>query len=306
MPAAPVPATWLAPVLLLATGTALALSVLLAKVAALAGWPMIWFLATVMLGAGAILTGVALALGRLDRPGRLLRYALGAGALFALAFALAYATVERVGAAYVTMTMAFPLLFTWVMALGLGMDRFVPQRAVAVAAGLAGGLLLAGEKLAGAGLPGGAGTGAVVSASAIPVVLAAGNIFRTRYWPRGAASLPLAGLTMLAGGAVSAGAAMGWHGGLPVAPPASAALGLAAATAGVVALQMVLQFRLQAVAGPVYMSQIGAVAAVVGTALGLVWLGEALPRLLVPAAALIALGIAVFTWSAARTGPRRA
>lgn len=310
MTAAPAPAAWLAPVLLLATGTALALSVLLAKVAALAGWPMIWFLSAVMLGAGAILTGVALALGRLDRPRRLARYALGAGALFALASGLGYATVARVGAAYVTMTMAFPLLFTWLMALGLGMDRFVPRRAAAVAAGLAGGLMLAGEKLAGAGVPGGAGTGAVLAASAIPVVLAAGNIFRTRYWPRGAAALPLAGLTMLAGGAVSAGAAWGWHGGLPAAMPSAAALGIAAATAAVVALQMALQFRLQAVAGPVYLSQIGAVAAVVGTALGLVWLGEALPRLLLPAAVLIGLGIAVFTLSVggarARAGPGRA
>lgn len=292
---------WLAPVLLVSTGAALAVSVLLSKVAALAGWPMIWFLAWVMLGSGAVLAVAALALGRMQGAGRMLAYAVGAGALFALASGLGYTTVARVGAAYVTLTMAFPLLLTWLMALALGMDRFSQRRALAVAAGLAGGLMLAGEKLAGAGLPGGAGTGAVLAASAIPAVLAAGNIFRTRYWPPGAASLPLAALTMLAGGGVAALAAEVWHGFAPLTALTLPAAGLAAATAGIVALQMVLQFRLQAVAGPVYMSQIGAVAAVVGAALALVWLGEALPRLLVPAGILIALGIAVFTRSARRS-----
>lgn len=291
---------WLAPVLLVSTGAGLAVSVLLSKLAALAGWPMLWFLTWVLLGSGAVLLGAALALGRMQGAGRMLAYAVGAGGLFALALGLGYTTVARVGAAYVTLTMAFPLLLTWLMALALGMDRFSQRRALAVAAGLVGGLMLAAEKLAGAGLPGGAGTGAVLAATAIPVVLAAGNIFRTRYWPPGAASLPLAAITMLAGGGLSALAAMFWHGMAPLTVVSPLAVWLALATAAVVAVQMLLQFRLQAVAGPVYMSQIGAVAAVLGPALALLWLDEALPRLLLPAGVLIALGIAVFTRSARR------
>lgn len=57
---------------------------------------------------------------------------------------------------------------------------------------------------------------------------------------------------------------------------------------------MVLQFRLQALAGPVCMSQIGAVAAVTGTLIAAGATGETLPQGFLPAALLIAAGAGAF------------
>jgi len=115
-------------------------------------------------------------------------------------------------------------------------------------------LALGKAGVAGAGAP----VAARLAASPIPVVGAPGNICRTRLWPEGAAALPLAALTL------------------------------------VVAGQMVLQSRLQALAGPVYMSQIGAVAAVTGTLIAAGATGETLPQGFLPAALLIAAGAGAF------------
>jgi drug/metabolite transporter (DMT)-like permease len=54
-------------------------------------------------------------------------------------------------------------------------------------------------------------------------------------------------------------------------------------------------FRLQQLGGPTYLSQIGYVAAVVGVATGVLFLGESYPVLVWAGAAIIAAGIALTT-----------
>jgi drug/metabolite transporter (DMT)-like permease len=60
--------------------------------------------------------------------------------------------------------------------------------------------------------------------------------------------------------------------------------------------QFLVFFRLQWVGGPTYLSQIGYVAAAVGLAAGVVFLGEIYPPLVWAGAATIALGIVVSNW----------
>lgn len=55
-----------------------------------------------------------------------------------------------------------------------------------------------------------------------------------------------------------------------------------------------LYFVLQKLAGPVYLSQIGSVAAILGTFLAVIVLGETMPKSIVPVALLIGAGILLF------------
>ncbi len=76
---------------------------------------------------------------------------------------------------------------------------------------------------------------------------------------------------------------------------------LTLAGSAVVAAQYLLQFRLQALAGPVFMSQIGGVAAKVGAVIAVLVLGEAPPASLWPAVLLIACGTPWFQRAAGRS-----
>ncbi|MCW3781873.1 DMT family transporter [Defluviimonas salinarum] len=287
--------------LLVAVGSLIATAVALSKLAAAAGAPMLGYLAAVWLGAGLILA-VPVTLRRgVSGLGRLVPYGFGAGGLMALPSAMGYLSVVHVGAGYISLTFAFPALFTWLIARGLRMQAVRPGQGVGVLAGLAGGMLLASGKLAGSGGPDG-GAVWVALASAIPVALALGNIFRSRYWPAGEAPLTLAALSVLLGAALVVPAAAFSEGNALARlwqEPFLLLLTLAGALT--VAAQYLLQFRLQQTAGPVYMSQIGTVAAVAGALIAVLALAESLPAFFWPAATMIAAGTVVFHRAAGRS-----
>jgi drug/metabolite transporter (DMT)-like permease len=276
-----------APALLLATGALLAMTVLISRLAADRGADMLWFLVAVFAGAGIALAGAEGLAGRLAGTARFAPYAAGAGALAAAPSAMGYLSVGHVGAGYVSLAFAFPALLTYLGALALGMDRPAPLKGMAVAAGLTGGAMLAAGKLA----AGEAGAGWIALATAMPAVLAAGNLYRSRFWPAGAEPGPLAALTLLCGAGAALPAAFAAEG-LP--DLGDGVLPLAAFGAAVFAAQYLLLFRLQRLAGPVYLSQIGSVAAVAGAGLAVAALGERLPEAFVPAAVLVGLGLAAF------------
>ncbi|MGB3312907.1 MAG: EamA family transporter [Albidovulum sp.] len=130
-----------------------------------------------------------------------------------------------------------------------------------------------------------------------------GNIFRTRFWPAGEAPVTLAALSVLIGAGLVLPMALHSEGGrLAVLWADREIMVLILTGSVVVATQYVLQFRLQALAGPVYMSQIGGVAAMVGAVLAVTALREALPPAFWPAVALIAAGTVQFQRAARQNG----
>lgn len=284
----------IAPGLLLATGSLLGVSIVLSRVAAGSGAPMLWFLTVTMVGSGLILTVAALAKGRAQRSLRsLLLYGLGAGAFQAVPQAMAYLSVGHVGAGYVSIAFAFPLLVTYVLALGFGMERLSLSRALGVGVALTGGLMLVLAKFD--GLNSDAAIWVLV-ASAIPVVIAGGNLYRTRFWPKGAEPLPLAALMLLLGGLMILPFAVWTEGGGAVSAlwRGSALQVLTCASVAVFALKFVTYFQLQHVAGPVYLSQIGTVGAAVATPVAVIYLGEVLPWNFAGAIVLIVAGVVLF------------
>jgi drug/metabolite transporter (DMT)-like permease len=282
---------------LVLVGCLIGLTANLAKLAIAAGVPPVAFLVWSVLGAGLVLAALAVAGGQVPPlRRRTVEYFLVSGLLsIALPNALIFSAVPHVGAGFAALSFAFPPLYTYGMALLGRIERFRPARALGVGFGLAGALILARSKSTEPDVD----LLWVAAMLAAPVVVAAGNIYRTLRWPAGVSSLALAP-GMLLGAALllfaGAGAAR-----LPIAIPVggAAVLALLAAQIATFSAMYVLYFVLQRLSGPVFLSQIGSVGAIAGAGIAILLLGEAAPAALVPAAVAIAIGAVLV----ARRGP---
>lgn len=279
-------------VCLIVVGTCLALSLAVAKLADEAAAPRLTFLMAAMAGAGIVLSAItAFQRQPMSLNRRMLEYALVSGALLALPQALGFLAVRHVGAGFVSLSFAFPILVTWVLAVLLNMEHLRVLRLLGVLLGLSGGVLLASAKAGGAD-----GTGVWVAlVLTMPLVIALGNIYRTLRWPGKAAPVFLAAL-MLFGAALTL---------LPFSlllePGQFQDLVGTTTAAWLLFLEVVVfsvlyffYFVLQKLAGPVYLSQIGTVAAVAGTLIAVTLLNETPPSNLGLAGILVALGIILF------------
>lgn len=283
---------WRAFACLLGVGTLLALSLVIAKLADQAAAPRLSFLMAAMAGAACVLTGIA---ALQDQPmpltRRTLEYAVVSGVLFALPNAFAFLAVRHVGAGFIALSFAFPILVTWLLAVLLQLERLRMVRLLGVLLGLGGGVLLAAAKAR--GVDGAHGWAVLVVA--IPVILAVGNVYLTLRWPSGTSPVFLAAL-MLLGGALTLlpFALISEPGQLPALLGSAAVGRLLLLEIAVFAIQYVFLFVLQRLAGPVYLSQIGTVAALVGTLVAVGLMGEAPPPNLALAGTLVALGLTLF------------
>ena len=299
-------AEYLVPLLcLLGAGSMMGLSTDFAKLAPGAGLPPFALLAWALAGATLVLTLIGAVRGRLPSLNvRTVEYFLVAGFVgLAAPYLIFFSAVPHVGASFVAVSLALSPLYTYAGTLLLGMERFDVWRALGVVLTLAGSLLLAVLKLSVPGAP----TFWIVATLSAPVLLAAGNIYRTLRWPPGSGSdqlapgmLGAAALVLLVVGALPGG--FGAIPDLSLAVPTgdAAALLLIVAQAAAFAVVFLLYFVLQQRGGPVYLSLLGSVAAVVGSVIAIFLLGEAAPQGLVVGGALIALGVGLVTCGGAK------
>lgn len=276
-------------IILLLVGLLLGLNASLVKLGIAAGWPPLSFLFWGVLGGGVLLLGAAVVMG--DRPGTrpqdFVYYLVAALVSMALPNALAYSAVPHVGAGFVSLCMAFPPLLTYVFALGLRMETLRVVRGVGIVLGLIGALMLTLGK---------AGQGPVeplwmAAAMVGPVFLAIGNIYRTKWWPKGASAMSLAPGMLLGGALLVLPCAL--LTGSPVLDLPWNGVGVWIVIAQMVtfATTYALYFVLQKIAGPVYTSQIGSIGAVSGAAIAVFVLGERANVLLVLAAVVVLTGV---------------
>jgi drug/metabolite transporter (DMT)-like permease len=288
---------WIVILCLLGSGTLLGLSTNLAKVAASIDLSPLCFLTWSVLGAGALMFLIATIRGHLPATnGETLRYSLIAGLLsIAAPNLIAFTAAPRIGVGFVAVMIALPPLLTYAAAVALRMETFDMPRALAVVLALSGALWIAAQKLAGTS----AQTGWIAVSLAIPVLLATGNIYRSRYWPKGARpdALSLAMMIAAALHLLVFGQCTGQLGDLP---SRASQYALIAVQALAFALQYLLFFVLQQRGGPVLLSLMGAVAAVVAVPIAVLVLGEVVPDGLYLGAGLISAGI---TLMALRTVP---
>lgn len=277
---------------LILVGSFIALSMTVAKLADAAGLPHLSFLSVAMAGAGLVLLGIARLSGQaMPWNARIAEYGLASGVLLAIPQALGFLAVGQVGAGFVSLSFAFPVLITWLLAVIVRLERPNLVRFLGVSLGLAAGVLLA----SGQARTGSADLVWSLVILAIPVFLATGNIYRSLRWPSRGGPIFLAAL-MLLGAALTLVpvAYLIEEGRLAELVASAEAVWLLLAEIAIFAVLYLFFFILQKIAGPVYLSQIGIVAGVVGTIIAVFALGESPPPNLFLAAVLMVVGSLLF------------
>ncbi|TBU76462.1 EamA/RhaT family transporter [Pseudomonas daroniae] len=291
----------LALMLLLGIGALMGLTSNLVKLASAAGWSPVAYLLWSLIGGGLLLLAFTRLRG--ETPGmspRLQRYYLASGLLsIALPNGLLFSSIPHVGAGFASMCLAFPPLITYLLALALRMEPLSRMRLLGICIGLGGSLLLALDKLHSGDSP----LLWIIAALAVPVFLALGNIYRSRCWPPGASPLSLAP-GMLLGGALLL---------LPLALfdvrlspnlDSGVAIVLLLVQMALFAIVYALYFVLQKLAGAVYLSQIGSVAAMLGAAMAVTLLDERGSLSMLLAALCIVGGVLLVAWRGAQKNKR--
>jgi drug/metabolite transporter (DMT)-like permease len=292
-----------AALLLVGCGVFLGATFPLQKMAAQAGVPPASWVFAMTFGASLFLL-VRAVIAR-KRPAlngeHLTYYAVAALISFVVPNLLVFISIPRIGAGLTAVMFALSPIMT--LSLASLINRRLPD--VAGAAGLGLGLIGALIIIAfrGEGAPGqSTALGWVALGLLIPLFLACGNIYRSLKWPDGADPLALAAATniaaagMLFAAVFAAGEGIG---GLKLVASVPALIG---AQVLATAIMLSMFFRLQQVGGPVYLSQIGYVAAAVGLVSGTLMLGERYPTATWAGAMVVVAGVALVTWSQARAG----
>jgi drug/metabolite transporter (DMT)-like permease len=280
-------------VLLLLTGALLGVNLPLAKIATAQGVPPLLWAFVISAGAGFVLLTSQFMRGRrLNTNSHHLRYFIITAAVsYAIPNMLMFTVVPHLGAGYTSIMYTLSPPITLVLALVLKVRRPNLLGIAGIGVGLVGALLVAMTR-------GEAGRPAellwLVLAFLIPVSLACGNIYRTMDWPKDSDPTDLAAGSHLAAAVMLLIAIMAFHG--PVsfttlkAVPFETLAQIAAAAA-----MFAFYFRLQMVGGPVYLSQIGYVAAGIGLVAGTVFLSESYQLLTWAGAAVIVVGVLMTT-----------
>lgn len=278
--------------LLVVTGSLLGLVLPFGKLATGIGVaPLMWAF-VVSFGAGSVLLFSLLLRGqRIRLDVRKLRYFFIAAAIsYAIPNLLMFSAIPHLGAGYTGIMFTLSPVITLVFSILLGVRKPTSLGVAGILVGFLGALIVAWTR-------GEAGRPAdmlwVVAGFCIPLALAIGNIYRTVDWPRGAGPIELAVGSHLAA-AFMLMAAMFLTGGPDFAALAAIPL-IVSAQVAASSLMFAFFFRLQAVGGPVYLSQIGYVAAAIGLISGMLFLGESYSLLTWVGALVISIGIAMTT-----------
>lgn len=286
---------WFIPFLcLLVGGLLLGISTNLAKYASEIGLTPLAFLFWSISGAALILLVVALVKKEhLSLNARSLEYyTIAALVSVAGSNLIFFSAIAHVGAGFVALIIALPPLLTYLGALALRIERFSRLRAFGVAAALAGAGVLAARKFAAPD----ASIFWILLALCGPVLLAIGNIYRSLRWPDKASAIALAPGMLIAAACILAivGMLPGFSLALPLGESKTG--GLILLQASIFAAQFLLLFLLQKTGGPVLLSLLGAVGAIVGVPIAVFLQGEAPPEGLILGASLIGLGVILVTW----------
>ena len=287
--------TWLIPFACLLTGGALTgISTNLAKYAGDIGLTPLAFLFWSITGAAFILSIVALV--RHESPPFSTRsfeyYFIAALVSVAGSNLLLFSAIPHVGAGFVALTISLPPLLTYLGALALRIEKFNIIRATGVATALLGAGVLAVHKFSAPD----ASIFWILIALCGPVLLAIGNIYRTLRWPDKASPSALAPGMLIAAAFLLGLFSMMSDFSIDIPQKGLLPLGLIAVQSCVFAGQFLLLFLLQKTGGPVLLSLLGSVGAIVGVPVAIFLQGEQPPEGLFLGATLIAIGVALVTW----------
>ena len=289
-----------APALLILTGALLGLTLPFGKIAAQNSVPPLLWTYIFSFGAASVLCLVLLLRRHtFTLAPRMLRYYFITAAIsYSLPNFLIFTVMPHLGAGYTGIMYTLSPALTLLMSITLGIRRPNRLGILGILIGFIGAVMVASTR-------GEMGQPAepfwVALALLIPVLLAAGNIYRTYDWPESADPVELAVGSHFASAAMLM-AAMLLQGGVSFAPLAAVPF-ITLAQIAASAAMFAFYFRLQAVGGPVYLSQIGYVGAGIGLLSGTLLLGERYQWMTWAGAAVIVMGVAMTTRAQTRKQP---
>jgi len=284
--------------LLIVVGALLGLYFPLGRLAREAGVPPLVWAALISVGAAALLLGY---LRVRDRPmpltPRILRYFAVTGVIsYAVPNTIIFSAIPHLGSGLTALFLTLSPLMTVALARLAGLAAPSRLEYAGIAFGFAGAALVSlGRGQIGAP----AAIGWVLLGLLLPLTLAVGNVYRTLDWPEG---IDVAWLA--AGSHIVAAALLGAACAAAGASPATllAAPWLSAGQALTAAVMILLFFRLQVIAGPVTVSQVGTVAAGVGILIGALAFGERYALVVWAGVAAIGAGLALTILARRRLG----
>ena len=282
--------------LLLITGIAFGCNFPLAKLGVAAGVnPALWAI-VICLGVGLVTLALSLTIEKSPSVPGIYRYAAISGLVSnVIPLFLTFAAIPHIGSGLAAIMVATSPVATALLSMLLKVRPPSVLGLAGIGLGLAGAVAIiiarnasftAGESLW------------LFLAASIPVFLGFGNVYRTMAWPKGAGPMRLASMVNL--GAVPPLALIGylWNG-FDLWPLLDVPYVVAAQLISATVMYLTF-FRLQAVGGPTYLSQIGYVAAIVGVGFGVTLLGETYPAMVWAGVAVVAAGIALSTLAQVR------
>ena len=284
-----------AALLLLGCGLCLGATFPLQKLAAATGVsPASWvFVST--LGASVILTIAAIAKGKPPTGRHRVYYLVAAVISFVAPNIIVFVVIPKIGAGLASVMFALSPIMTLTVASLVARRRPPLLGVLGIAVGFAGVLIIVAFR----GDGGGSDTslGWLLLGLGIPVCLASGNVYRSHNWPPGANPMALASaINIAATGLLLAAVFVSGEG-------AAGILGVFAVPMLIVAqivatgANLAMFFRLQQVGGPVYLSQVGYVAAAVGLVAGTFVLGESYAPATWAGAVVVVLGGVLVTYA---------
>lgn len=290
------PKRYLALVTLLFAGLLLALSTNMAKIAHEMGFSPLSFLTWSLTGATLLLTVVSFFRGQYTKANkRTLEYFIVSGFLSTAATNMIFfSAVNHLGVSFVALMMALPPLLTYLGALLLRMERFCVWRAIGVTLALVGTTLLVFKKWTSPD----ANPVWILMTLMGPILLSAGNLYRSHRWPPGASAESLApGMLVSATSMLILFSLLpGWT--LTIPTENAKAIPLLGITSIIFAGQFLLLFFLQKTGGPVLLSLMGGVSAIFGVPIAMALFNEpVLPAFLV-SALFMAAGIVCMLYGA--------
>ncbi len=282
-----------AAVLLVLTGTFLGLTLPFGKLAFAAGIaPSLWAF-VISTGAGTVLLTAFLVMGKRPRvSSRMLRYyVITALISYAIPNLMTLSAIPHLGSGYTGIMYTLSPVFTLLLSVLFKMRRPNLLGLLGIFVGFAGAVLV-GFTRGQVGQPADplwVGIGLL-----IPVLLALGNVYRTIDWPDGADPTELAAGSHLTTALLLIPVIFYMTGTFPVAPLGDVPW-LVFFQVLASACMFALYFRLQAVGGPVYLSQIGYVGAAVALLAGTLFLGEVYQLATWVGAIIITIGVLMTT-----------
>lgn len=265
---------WLVWSLLVTNGFLIALMLALSKTATTQGMPATAYAFWQTLIAGALLLVRAGSFRTMIQRPLVIYFAISGLAGIAIPNVLAFYLVTKLGTGFTSILYALPPVFTFLIALSMGMEKrnWVKLFGLIVAVTACGWIIIQRHSdQAQSSLHW------YILGLLIPVALSVGNIYRSLAWPKKCAPITLASGTLLACAIMLGLFSMSTNTPLISYDFAPELIEVVLLQGVLTAITYLCAFEIQKRASPVFYSQLGAVAAVFGLIIGVLWFKEEYP-----------------------------